>query len=123
MLQTVGKIFFCERGLGKSMLIAFITVNCGHDVHSSCLLSYSHRENSYSVALVVKIEKVFLSVKKYPSFCCQCPKNEPKYLELHVKLSLYHFYSLLMEVKFIFPLHFDSREKLHCCFHCHAMRL
>lgn len=93
-----GKDIFCERGLGKSMLIAFITVNCGHDVHCSCLLSYSHRENSYSVALVVKIEKVFLLVKKYPSFCCQCPKNEPKYLEFHVKLSLYHFYSLLMEV-------------------------
>lgn len=68
--MIVGKIFFCERGLGKSMFIVFIIVNCGYDVYCSCLLSYSYRENLYSVVLVVKIEKVFLLVKKYFSFCC-----------------------------------------------------
>ena len=55
------------------LIIVFITLNCGHDVHSSCLLSYGYGEKSYtnSVALVHtqlcfeeqkgKFEKFFVS--------------------------------------------------------------
>jgi len=65
----------------------------------------------------VNIWKVFMSVKKNPFFCCHCPKNEPKNLELHVKLvwilrSQPCIPSIQFWWKFIFPLHFVSHGML-----------